>query len=180
MRKEYLLFMAFALMITVSSCASKKTILFTQSIREKVESYDLAIEDIQFYNSHKIVLERNLSYEDTKVASGKISFENGQYVERIIIKKRTPGVCESFDDNAIDVSFEQGENRQLKFVLNPKQRYQVSALEWENKFGRISYDTTNYFILPGGEKAMLKVKKEDIFKFDKQERVAPGRSVSSR
>ncbi|MBS4059588.1 MAG: hypothetical protein KG029_04260 [Bacteroidetes bacterium] len=180
MKKEYMLFMTFVLVITLSSCASKKTILFTQAIREKVESYDLDIGDIQFYNSHEIVLERNLSYEDTKVAAGKISFENGQYVERIIIKKRTPGVCEFYDESAIDVSFEQGENRQLKFVLNPKLHYQVSALEWERKYGRISYDTTSYFILPGGEKAMLRVKKEDIFKFDKQERVAPGRSVSSK
>ena len=65
----------------LSACASRKAVYFTQSIRENVESYDITVDQIQFYNSHKIVLYRNLSYEETKVASGKIRFENGEFID---------------------------------------------------------------------------------------------------
>lgn len=180
MKKLFFLFIAMFSIMFFNSCASKKTILFTQELRDKVKSYDIDIANVQFYNSHKIVIERNLSYEEAKIASGKIRFEKGRYIERIIIKKRTPGICEYYDESAISVAFESGENRDLTFVLNPRDLYQLSAQEWEKKYGKISYDTATYYIAPGGEKALLRVKKEDIYKFKKQERVAPGRSVSSR
>lgn len=163
----------------LSACASKKAVLFTQAIRENVESYDITLDQIQFYNSHKIVLYRNLSYEETKVASGKIRFENGEFIERVIIKKNTPGVCEGFTDQIIDVAFEQGENRQLKFVRDSQDKYRISALEWNNKEGKVAYDTTFFYISQGGEHALLKVKLEDIFKFKTEERVAPGRSINT-
>ena len=72
-------------------------------------------------------------------------------------------MCETFDDNMIDVSFEQGENRQLKFVRDSQDKYRISALEWKNKEGKINYDTTFFYIAPGGERALLKVKLEDIY-----------------
>ncbi len=162
------------------ACASKKTVYFDQSLRENVASYQIELTDVQFYNSSKIILERDLNYEETKVASGKIRFENGRFIERIIIKKNTPGVCENFTDEMIDVSFEQGDNRVLKFVRDGQDRYRISALEWQNKHGKVAYDTTHFFIVPGGEKALLKVRLEDIYNFKKEERVAPGRSISSK
>jgi hypothetical protein len=172
----------FSLILTFffSGCASKKAVYFNQEIRDNVESYEIEMTEIQFYNSHKIVLERNLTYEETKVASGKIRFENGQFIERIIIKKNTPGVCEGFTADMIDVAFEQGENRILKFVRDSENKFRISALEWKDKYGKIAYDTTHFFIVPGGEKAVLKVKLEDIYNFNKQERVAPGRSISTK
>lgn len=164
-------------LLLISAC-SPRTILFTQYMRGKVESQGLDLKDVQFYNSSELILQRNLTYEETKLAQGKINFENGKFIELITIKKMTPGVCESYDKKSLDVSFESGENRKLKFVLNPNQNYQVSALEWKDKYGKVKYDTLYYYIRPGGEKALLKVKKDNIFKLDKQERVAPGRKVS--
>jgi len=155
-----------------------KTIMFTQEIRQKVQGDGIDIREVQFYNDKKFTLQRNLSYEETKVAQGKIKFENGQFIEMIIIKKNTPGVCESTMPNSLDISFEQGENRKLRFVLNNKSTYQLSAIEWKDKFGKVSYDTLTYYITPGGDKTRLKVKKEYIFKVDKKQRVAPGRTVS--
>lgn len=169
-----------SVLFLVVSCSSKKTLYFTHQLRETVAASDIDLKDIQFYNSQKIVIERQITSEETKVASGKIRFENGQFIERIIIKKNTPGICESFNEAVVEVAFEQGENRALKFVRNAREKYQISALEWEGKFGRISYDTTFFFIVPGSEKAMLKIKKEDITRFNKQERVASGRSVSGK
>ncbi|PKP52214.1 MAG: hypothetical protein CVT92_10090 [Bacteroidetes bacterium HGW-Bacteroidetes-1] len=180
MKKYWLIVFPVVILLFFTACASKKTLFFTQGIRENVESYNIDLKDIQFYTSRKIILERNLTYEETNVSSGKVRFENGQYIERIIIKKNTQGVCKEYNTESIDVAFEQGENRDLTFVHNAKDQYQVSAIEWEKKFGRIDYDTTTYYISPGGEKAKLKIKKEDIYKFKKQERVAPGQSVSTK
>jgi hypothetical protein len=169
----------FSILLFLFVACSPKTIYFTQQTRNKIESYGIDLKDIQYYNSHKIILQRNLSYEETKVASGKISIENGEFVEIITLKKNTPGVCEIYTPNSLDVSFESGENRKLKFIQNEDKKYQISAIEWKDKFGKVSYDTLYYYIKPGGEKAMLKVKKDNIFKYDKQERVIKGRTVSA-
>ena len=160
----------------ITAC-SPKTIYFTQDIRQKVEQEGLEIKDVQFYNSHQITLQRNLSYEETKLASGTISVENGKYIEIIQIKKETPGICENAGRNALDIAFEAGDDRFLKFVLNAGMLYQISAIEWRDRMGKVNYDTLTYYIKPGGEKAMLKVKNDKIFKLDKKERVASGRKV---
>lgn len=165
--------------ILLLTACSPKTIYFTQQTRAKIESSGINLKDIQYYNSHQIILQRNLSYEETKVASGKISIENGEFVEIITLNKKTPGVCESYTSNALDVSFENGENRKLRFIMNQEKNYQISAIEWKNKFGKVSYDTLTYYIKPGGEKALLKVKKDNIFVYDKKERVIEGRTVTS-
>jgi hypothetical protein len=157
---------------------SPKTIVFTQQIRQKIEHDSLNINEVQFYNSHPIVLQRNLSYEETKLASGAINFENGKYIEIIHIKKGTPGICENATHNSLDVAFEAGNNRNLKFVLNPQKNYQISALEWKDRFGKVTYDSLTYYLKPGSEKALLKVKRDHIYKLDKKERVAPGRKVT--
>lgn len=170
--KWILVIMVFAL-----TACSQKTIYFTQAIRQKVEGEGLELKDVQFYNSHPITLQRNLSYEETKIASGTISVENGKYIEIIQIKKETPGICENAERSSLDISFEAGDDRFLKFVLNGGMHYQISAIEWRDRMGRVNYDTLTYYIKPGGEKAMLKVKNDKIFNLDKKERVASGRKV---
>ncbi len=178
MKKQTILFLIVTAGLLMSACASRKTLYFDQKMRQNIESYKIDLPDIQFYNSKKIVLERNLSYEETKVASGKIRFENGKIIEKVTIKKRTPGVCENFDDDFLDVSFEQGDNNTLRFIRDKKDHYRLSALEWKNRFGKVDYDTVFFYISPGGEKALLKIKAEDIYRFEKKERVAPGRKLS--
>jgi len=170
--KWFLVIMVF----TLTAC-SQKTIYFTQAIRQKVEGDGLELKDVQFYNSHPITLQRNLSYEETKLASGTINFENGKFIEIIQIRKETPGIVENTERSALDIAFEAGDNRYLKFVLNAEMHYQISALEWRDRHGKIVYDTLTYYIKPGGEKALLKVKNDKIFKLDKNERIAPGRKV---
>jgi hypothetical protein len=117
--------------------------------------------------------------EEITILKEETSIENGEFVEIITLKKNTPGVCEIYTPNSLDVSFESGENRKLKFIQNEEKKYQISAIEWKDKFGKFSYDTLYYYIKHGGEKAKLKVKKDNIFKYDKQERVIKGRTVSA-
>ena len=176
MKKITVLVSGFAFLMLLSSCS--KTIYFTRDMRQNLSKNYLSIDKIQFYNSKKIILRRNLSYADTKVARGKINFENGQYVEKIIIPKKTPGVAVGEGTNYINVAFEDGNNRFLKFVLNGDNEYQVSAGKWEQGYGKVKYDTLVYYIEPKSSKAVLKVVKNDNFNLQKNTRRLKGKVIS--
>jgi hypothetical protein len=177
MKKILTLFSVFLFFLLLGSCS--KTIYFTQDMRNNLSKNYLSIDKIQFYNSRKIILRRNLSYADTKVARGKINFENGQYVEKIIIPKKTPGVAVSEGKDYINVAFENGPDRFLKFVLNADDEYQISASKWVQGYGKVKYDTLIYYIEPKSSKAVLKVIRNDNFNLQKNIRRLKGKIVSS-
>jgi len=174
MKNIYLLILI-VVSLFLASCNS--TIYFTQEMRNNLNQNKLDVKDVQFYVSQKLILKRNLTYEETKIARGEITFENGQYVEEIIIPKNTEGIAIDNGNEWLNVAFEQGENRDLQFVMNSENYYQITALEWEGNYGKVKYDTTFYYLEPGGDEALLKVKKEDVFNFQKKKRVVKGRSV---
>lgn len=165
----------FVVVFFLSSCS--KNIYFTQSIRENLMKHHVNVNKVQFYTSKKIILKRDLTYEETKVARGTIRLENGHYVELIIIPKNTPGVAEDSARNSLQVAFENGKNRALNFVLNDKKRYQISAQVWSDGYGKVAYDTLIYFIEPSSDKAVLMVKKDDIYNFQKKVRTVKGKEV---
>ncbi len=175
MKNIYILIISFFLLILFASCS--KTIYFSQDMRNNLNKNHLNINKIQFYNSRKIILIRNLSYADTKVARGKIKLENGRYVENVIIPKKTPGVAIGEGSNYINVAFEDGVNRFLRFVLNDRNVYQISAGKWNQGYGKVKYDTLIYYIAPKSSKAVLKVKKDDQYNLHKSIRRLKGKTV---
>ena len=176
MIKKFISIYGLLAILILGSCNS--TIYFTQDMRNSLTANDLRIEDVQFYTSKKLILKRNLSFDETKIARGEIKFENGQYVEEIIIPKNTPGVAVDYNSRRIDVSFEQGYNRDLSFALNGEELYQITALDWENDYGKIKYDTLVYFMKPGGDEALLKVKNDNIYNYQRNKRVLKGRTIT--
>ena len=175
MKKIYTVIFGLSLLMLLGSCS--KTIYFTQDMRSNLNENYLSIDKVQFYNSRKIILRRNLSYADTKVARGKINLENGQYVENIIIPKNTPGVAVSEGNEYINVAFEDGANRFLRFVKNSDNEYQISASKWSDGYGKIKYDTLNYYIEPKSSKALLKVIKDNNFNMQKSTRRLKGKTI---
>jgi hypothetical protein len=175
-KKTAAVVLLFISVLFMESCS--KTIYFTQGMRNELRKNYLNIDKIQFYNSKKIVLQRNLSYADTKVARGKINFVNGQYVESIIIPKKTPGVVVSQGDNYLNIAFEEGPHRFLKFVLNADKEYQISAVKWNQGYGKVKYDTLFYYITPQSSKALLKVVKNDRFNLERSSRRLKGRPIT--
>jgi hypothetical protein len=161
-----------------SSCSEK--ILFTNEMRYKLHENHLDIGKVQFYNSKKIVLKRNLTYDETKVAQGKIRFENGEYTEEIIIPKNTPGVAVGEGQNYLNIAFERGNDRYLKFLKNMDDHFQLSAKNWDNNgYGRVSYDSSVYYILPGGDKALLKVSKDNLNNSERKTRKVKGVKITN-
>lgn len=176
MKEFFKVFSVLFMFILLSACAGTK--YFTQEMRQNIDKNNLDLNKVQFYNSQKIILKRNLTYKQTKVARGKIKYQNGQYFEEIIIPKNTPGVLEKDTADMLGVAFEKGRNRALQFVLNKGDHYQLSALVWSDGYGRIAYDTLIYYIEPRSAKAMLKVKKDYSFVFKKKIRKLKGQIVN--
>ncbi len=175
MKKNKILYIGFILALFLTSCSS--TTYFTNEMRNTLYKNGEPVSKVQFYNSHSIILKRNLSYADTKVARGTIKFENGQYVEEIIIPKNTPGVAVGQGRNYLNVAFENGRNRDLKFVKNDRDYYQFTPESWNNNYGKVIYDTLIYYVEPGSDRALLKVKKEIVNNFQKNKRVVKGVTV---
>ncbi len=176
MKRFYVLLFGLSFFMLISSCS--KTIYFTQDMRNNLNKNFISLDKIQFYNSRKIILRRNLSYADTKVARGEIKLLNGQYVEKIIIPKNTAGVVISEGGNSISVAFENGAYHFLKFVLNDENQYQISANKWSNDYGKVKYDTLVYYIEPKSSRAVLKVKKTDRYNLQKNIRRVKGKMIS--
>ena len=158
--------------LLISSCSDK--VLFTRQMQQVLYENEINMGHIQFYNSKKIVLKRDLSSEETKVAKGKIRFENGKFIEEIIIPKNTPGVAVKNGKRYLNIAFERDRNKYLKFLMNYDDTFQLSAKNWDSDYGEIIYDTSNFYIMPGGAKALLKVSKDNINKFEKKKRKLKG------
>ncbi len=172
MKKSWFIILFLTVGLFFSSCSDK--VLFTKQMQQELYMNEINLKSVQFYNSKKIVLKRNLSLEQTKVSHGRIRLKNGQYTEEIIIKKHTPGVAVDNGKKYLDIAFEKGNRRYIKFILNPDDYFQLSAKTWENNYGKITYDTLDYYILPGGAKALLEVSKENINDFEKRKRTLKG------
>lgn len=172
-------FISLIYLLIAGGCASKQSIYLTLQLQDRFNMYNISPEQVQYYNDKKLVLQRNVTKNEASVMGGKVKFINGQLVERIVIKKRTPGVCVASGEDYLDVAFEPGDNRKLRFVSNYKGRFQVSAIEWKKGYGMVEYDTTFFYIMPGGERTNLLVRKQDVVILEKKERVAPGRNVGN-
>lgn len=175
MKKPFYSFVFLPLFFLLSSCSN--TIYFTQDMRNTLNKSKVPIEEVQFYNSKKIVLKRNLSYDETKVARGEIKYENGEYVEEIIIPKNTPGVAVGHGNNFLNIAFENGRNRDFRFSENERSLYQLIPERIDQKNETVVYDTLVYLLEHGSNRALLKVKKNSNFNFEKKKRVVKGISV---
>ena len=177
MKENLLILSLIFVLVAGSSCSNK--VLFTREMRINLLENKLKENEVQYFNSGKIVLKRNLSYAETQIARGQIRYEDGQYVEEIVIPKNTPGVAVLQAKDLLNISFETGENRQLSFKCNADGYYQLSALSWKGNYGQVKYDTTIYYLTPSSSRALLMVAKDYVSKFEKQKRILKGRTVSS-
>jgi len=161
--------------LILTSCS--KNIYFTQNMRTNLSKNKLSVDQVQFYNSKKILLQRNLTIAETKIAKGKLKYENGQYSEEIVIPKHTPGIAVSEGSDYLNVAFEDGQNHKLKFVLNEKNLYQISATTWQNNYGKVVYDSLVYYIEPKSDKALLTIRKDNSYNYQLNKRVLKGKII---
>ncbi len=122
---------AFRLVLVLSACLfyaciGRSVSHFTTSA---ITTYNLSTDDlqrIQFYNSHTIVLTaEEASRESSVSAKHGMRITDATYIDRIIIKKYTPGIVVEVGDYWLEVSFEP--DRTLRFVTLANGRYVLDA-----------------------------------------------------
>lgn len=177
MKKRNILFIIVT--IILSSCATK--IPFTTDARKKLETLGINIQELQFYNSAPITLKRQIDSSEIKVVSGVVKYENGKYIEEIIIKGKTPGICDEIkDEHRIKVSFEDGEGNNLTFGdLNPSSNkyFLLGSKEWKNFTTETVYNGQYYSAYTPYGVSYLMIKNQKVLKQSKDSRVAKGRKI---
>lgn len=153
------------------SCTTRLNI----KIKEKIENSTVQLEHVQYYNSERIVLRRSLRKEEqVDEASGKVKFRKGKFIEKLIIRKNTPGVFVREEEGKIFISFEKGESKYLPF----KEFHGNYLLDYKDSGGTstIEYDGKTYSVIKGFE-SYLMLKKKSRFIMDKKRRYLKGRKI---
>lgn len=170
-------FISIILLITLSSCSNK--MYFSSSLKSRLTQNDLSINKVQFYNSVKIVLQREVPKNYAELTSnGEIKFEKGRFIEQIIIKKNTPGTCEFVDQDILNISFEKGYNKVLKFRIDASGNfYKLLTRKGLDRKEYLRYDTNQYIVQSGGEYAKLWVHKNQAYIYKATHRIVEGKTV---
>ena len=156
-----------AIAVFLCACSAPKS-FFTADIRARVESTSTPVTKLQFYVDQDVELRREVNADEAKVTTdGKVIFENGKYINVVLLKKLTPGVCINTYNNKLDVSFETGDGKNLSFGLYNNvgdDIYRIYADGWVNEHGRVRYDGKLYNIQPNSAHAKLMIRKKEADK----------------
>jgi hypothetical protein len=175
------------LTLLLASCSSNR-MLFTVDTKQMIEKAGVQVSQVQFYNSEEIVLARQISKEEVKVAEGKVRIENGRNIEEIIIPANTPGICEMNDEKTLKVSFDSGDGKSIPFLVERRNDmvvegsyFKIGAKEWTRsdrgrRIGKLDYEGNVYNIVRGSE-ARLMIDKATLNKVNRKTKVAKGRKL---
>ena len=84
--KKYAILFSTLILFVLSGCSNK--IFFNETLKSRMDNYNLSINKVQFYTSEKIVLRREIPQASAAVTNGQIHFERGKYIEEVSIKKK--------------------------------------------------------------------------------------------
>lgn len=176
-----------AAILTLSSCSLNR-LYFTVDTKMEIEKAGVELTQVQFYNSEEIILARQISKEELKVAEGKVRIENGKNIEEIIIPANTPGVCELYDEKTLKVSFDKGDGNTIPFLVERRgdmvvagSYFKIGAKKWTStergrKVGTLDYQGQDYQLVRGGD-ARLMIEKSVLNKVKRNTHVAKGRKL---
>lgn len=173
---------AFLLLIgtlLLSACNPNLT-PFTQRLYDENDWSATELKRIQFYLSEDIVLRRDSERSQSRINKGEIEVVRNGDVEKIVIRKGTPGVFVfSPKEDRFAISFENSDERFLMFGPNPKSnnRYLVLASDWKKRGGVVTYGDKRYRIDSSNAYAALMVDLKKMRKVEVKARTAGGRRV---
>ncbi len=157
---------------------------FTNDLRQKLERENIDLKQVQFYVDQKIILSRYMGSQKAEVTSGVVKFENGQYINEVIVPAFTPGICEDLVNERLMISFEKGNNN-IAFGLGSgytANDYVIYGTDWKNGTTVVTFDSNKFRARCGScsdvASAMLMVRKSEMDKIQKKTRTLKGRKVS--
>lgn len=167
------------LALLLSSCGPTLS-PFTQRLYEEQRWTEGDLRRIQFYLSDDLVLTRAVTGGGSDIVRGEIRIEDGREIERIVIRRHTPGVFVfSPKEDRFAVSFENDDQRYLIFGPNPRtgDRYTLLASDWNRRAGTVTYDGRPWQVNASDAFAGLLVDLRRIRNQEVRSRVAGGRKV---
>ncbi|MDN5203220.1 hypothetical protein QQ008_17655 [Fulvivirgaceae bacterium BMA10] len=170
------LFIFLVIGITASSCVQELT-PYTSRVHRETGLSGEQLKKVQFYNSQRIVLYREVGKNTTEVVSGEIKIIDGKRIEQVVINPNTPGVLVSApNSDRFGVSFEKGPDRFLIFGSNSKRRgyYAILARDWTGSSAKIDYDGKVYKLAPESSEAILLVNMKKLRSMKVNSRTAGG------
>jgi len=156
-------------------------ITFTKSLKQRLEHDNIDLKKIQFYVDQKLTLRRVMGSEKGKVQSGVILFDNGQYVNELVIPPYTPGVCESINGDDMKISFDVA-GKTIEFgALYNNNDFILVGTNWHNGTVDINYDNGLYQVscsCGNAADARLVVRRNQAFNKDANSKTLAGRKVN--
>jgi hypothetical protein len=158
-------------------------ITFSKSLKQRLDRDGIDVKKVQFYIDQKLVLRRAMGSEKGTVKSGVIVFDNGQYMNELVIPAYTPGVCEWVNGEDMKVSFDVP-GKTIEFgALYANNNFILVGNNWHNGTVDITYDNQLYQVSCGScnnvADAKLVVRKNQTFKKDDNAKVVAGRKVAN-
>lgn len=140
-------FLVLSMAIFVISCQPTR-VYYNERLAQDYQWTDNELQKLQFYVSEDIVLTRQIRRGDAVIEGGKIKRIQGREIEKIIIKRGTPGTyLFTTTDGNYALTFDAS-NRQNYLVFGPvakvRDRYALRAKKWERSFGLVTYGGREY------------------------------------
>lgn len=155
---------------------------FTKILKQRIDNDHLDIRKVQFFVDQKLVLRRSMGTQKNDIRSGVILFENGQYINEVIIPRNTPGVCVGLNGDKLMLSFEV-QNNIVEFGPGGTNDgyFTLYARNWTGGVADITYDNKTYRVqcatcYNAGD-VKLVVRKSEADKLQRTQRVVEGRRV---
>lgn len=161
----------------LTACARK--VPFVQTMRSQYNLGPDELKQLQYYVSGPIVLQREMSNQETGVTPGhKLTLVKDKRVEEVIVPGGTPGVCVDPGSTTLRIKFEEADS--LTFGLDPANRevrngrYPLLVQDARPGEGQVTYEGKSFRVLRGGRSVYLIVGLEQLQKFEKESRKAKG------
>ncbi len=182
--------LAVALVFIFSNCSNSKSVTskqyvpFTKQLQQRLERDNLDLHQLQFYVDQGLVMSRYVDNEKAQVSAGVIKFDNGQYINEVVVRPFTPGILDNTANDRLMISFEKG-NNDLAFGPGSgysADEYVLYGTDWRNGTALITFDNSKFRVhcttCTDVATARLMVRKSEVDKIEKKSRVVEGRTVS--
>jgi hypothetical protein len=155
-----------------------KYVPFTRDLIAGNSLSEDAIKQLQFFVSTDILLRRELTPGDARIARGKLIVDNGKSVDEVEVPKFAPGVADAveFNTNDVDhivVSFEKGAPG-IEFIARVEKPRDSFGLMFHAETHAVSFGDLSYRPLNDSLHAILLVDRESMGNLQSKRRVLKG------
>jgi hypothetical protein len=157
--------------------ACKPKSVFLESNRVELDTSNVELRKVQFFNDKAIILRRKATESDIRQSGGKMVEVDGEQIQEILIKKGTKGVIVGNKNGKLLIAFENGDGKYLRFYKNAKNAYQIDADKWVNRRGMVSYAEMDFAIEAESNDVLLMFREKKKFSSNSEQRTVKGLKV---